>query len=72
MKYLKNFNELMELNETKGEKKNLLDYFMDMSNEELIEYEKNFKHSFENPQHHNPEYVAYKTACRLKGVFIPK
>ena len=61
-----------ELKEAKDEKKNLLDYFMDMSNEELMEYEKNFKHSFEDPQHHNPEYVAYKTACRLKRVFMSK
>lgn len=66
MKYLKKFNEDAET------KKNHFDYFNDMTDQELRDYEVNFKHDFDNPQHHNPEYVAYKTACKLKNVFVKR
>jgi len=44
-------------------------YFNTMTKEELLDYQKNFEHDFENPAEHDPEYVAWKTACELKGCF---
>ena len=44
-------------------------YFNTMTKEELLDYQKNFEHDFENPAEHDPEYVAWKTACELKKCF---
>lgn len=63
MKYLKRFNESRE------EREGTFDYFMTKSKEELIDYQKNFQHSFENPAEHDPKYVAWKKACELKKCF---
>ena len=42
---------------------------MTKSKEELIEYQKNFQHSFENPAEHDPKFVAWKKACEVKKCF---
>jgi hypothetical protein len=44
-------------------------YFNTMTKEELLDYQKNFEHDFENPAEHDPEYVAWKKACEIKGCF---
>lgn len=54
----------------KENQKGTFKYFMALSNDELKDYQKNFtNHGFENPAEHNPEYVAWKTACEIKKVF---
>jgi hypothetical protein len=40
---------------------------MTKSKEELIDYQKNFKQSFENPAEHDAAYLAWKNACELKN-----
>jgi hypothetical protein len=47
-------------------------YYDNMSAEQLRSLESTFKHDFDNPQHHNPKYVAYKKACQAKQVFMGK
>ena len=42
---------------------------MTKSKEELLDYQKNFQHSFENPAEHDPKFVAWKKACQIKGCF---
>jgi hypothetical protein len=82
MKYLKTFNESREdykdllasfkkseEREERKEKEGTFDYFMTKSREELLDYQKNFQHSFENPAEHDPKYVAWKKACAFKGCF---
>ena len=44
-------------------------FFNKMTKEELLDYQDNFDHSFENPAEHDPEYVAWKKACDLKRCF---
>ena len=63
MKYLKRFNE------NKQEREGTFDYFMTKSKEELLDYQKNFQHSFENPAEHDPKFVAWKKACEIKKCF---
>ena len=63
MKYLRRFNESREGRE------GTFDYFMTKSKEELIDYQKNFKPSFENPAEHDPKFVAWKKACEIKNCF---
>jgi hypothetical protein len=63
MKHLKRFNESRE------EREGTFDYFMSKSREELIDYQKNFQHSFENPAEHDPKFVAWKKACEIKKCF---
>ena len=63
MKHLKRFNEEFL------DKEGTFAFFNKMTKEELLDYQKNFQHSFENPAEHDPEYVAWKTACELKGCF---
>jgi hypothetical protein len=63
MKYLKRFDESRE------EREGNFDYFMTKSKEELLDYQKNFKYSFENPAEHDPIYVAWKKACDIKKCF---
>jgi len=82
MKYLKTFNESREdykdllasfkkseEREERKEKEGTFDYFMTKSREELLDYQKNFQHSFENPAEHDPKYVAWKKACEVKKCF---
>jgi len=82
MKYLKRFNESKEdykdlvtsfnkaeEREGRKEREGTFDYFMTKSKEELLDYQKNFQHSFENPAEHDPKYVAWKKACEIKGCF---
>jgi hypothetical protein len=66
MKHLKRFNE------NRSEKEGTFDYFMNKSKEELLDYQKNFKHSFENPAEHDPKFVAWKKACEIKKCFRDK
>jgi len=63
MKHLKTFNESRE------EREGTFDYFMTKSKEELLDYQKNFQHSFENPAEHDPKFVAWKKACEVKKCF---
>lgn len=58
-----------EYDEDLRENRRTFGYFETMTKEELLDYQKNFDHSFENPAEHDPEYVAWKTACELKGCF---
>jgi len=51
------------------EKEGTFAFFNKMTKEELLDYQDNFNHSFENPAEHDPEFVAWKTACELKGCF---
>jgi hypothetical protein len=51
------------------EKEGTFYFFNKMLKEELIDYQKNFKHSFENPAEHDPKYVAWKKVCQLKNCF---
>jgi len=66
MKHLKRFNESRE------EREGTFDYFMTKSKEELLDYQKNFQHSFENPAEHDPKFVAWKKACEIKKCFDKK
>lgn len=58
----------LEYFESREEREGTFDYFMTKSKEELIEYQKNFQHSFENPAH-DPKFVAWKKACEVKKCF---
>ena len=61
---------LNKYSDDKENQKGTFKYFMSLSNDELKDYQKNFTHhGFENPAEHNPEYVAWKTACEIKKVF---
>jgi hypothetical protein len=60
---------LNKLLESREETEGTFDYFMNKSKEELLDYQKNFQHSFENPAEHDPKYVAWKKACAFKGCF---
>jgi hypothetical protein len=60
---------LNKLLESREEREGTFDYFMTKSKEELLDYQKNFQHSFENPAEHDPKYVAWKKACEIKGCF---
>lgn len=51
------------------EKEGTFDFFNKMTKKELIDYQKSFKHSFENPAEHDPKYVAWKKVCELKNCF---
>ena len=51
------------------EKEGTFAFFNKMTKEELLDYQDNFDHSFENPAEHDPEYVAWKKACDLKRCF---
>ena len=42
---------------------------MTKSKEELLDYQKNFQHSFDNPAEHDPKFVAWKKACDIKNCF---
>lgn len=61
--------EYFESSEDNLEKEGTFNYFMNKSKEELLDYQKNFKHSFENPAEHDPKYVAWKKACQIKKCF---
>lgn len=61
--------ELEGLLESREEREGTFDYFMTKSKEELLDYQKNFQHNFENPAEHDPKYVAWKKACEIKGCF---
>jgi hypothetical protein len=63
MKHLKRFNESRE------EREGTFDYFMTKTKEELLDYQKNFQHSFENPAEHDATFVAWKKACEIKKCF---
>jgi hypothetical protein len=65
----KKLNRLLESSEDNLEKEGTFNYFMNKSKEELLDYQKNFKHSFENPVEHDPKYVAWKKACQIKKCF---
>lgn len=58
-----------EYDEDLRENRGTFGYFNKMTKDELLDYQDNFDHSFENPAEHDPEYVAWKTACELKGCF---
>ena len=58
-----------EYDEDLRENRGTFGYFNTMTKEELLDYQKNFEHDFENPAEHDPEYVAWKTACELKKCF---
>lgn len=58
-----------EYDEDLRENRKTFGYFNTMTKEELLDYQKNFEHDFENPAEHDPEYVAWKTACELKKCF---
>jgi len=60
---------LNKLLESREEREGTFDYFMTKSKEELIDYQKNFQHSFENPAEHDPKFVAWKKACEIKKCF---
>jgi undecaprenyl pyrophosphate synthase len=60
---------LNKLLESREEREGTFDYFMTKSKEELIDYQKNFQHSFENPAEHDPKFVAWKKACEVKKCF---
>ena len=60
---------LNKLLESREEREGTFDYFMTKSKEELLDYQKNFQHSFENPAEHDPKFVAWKKACEIKGCF---
>ena len=60
---------LSKLLESREEREGTFDYFMTKSKEELLDYQKNFQHSFENPAEHDPKFVAWKKACEIKGCF---
>jgi|688.fasta_scaffold1034022_1 hypothetical protein len=60
---------LNKLLESREEREGTFDYFMTKSKEELIDYKKNFQHSFENPAEHDPKFVSWKKACEIKGCF---
>ena len=62
----KKINKLLESRE---EREGTFDYFMTKSKEDLIEYQKNFNHSFDNPAEHDPKFVAWKKACEVKKCF---
>jgi len=55
--------------ESREEREGTFDYFMTKSKEELLDYQKNFQHSFENPAEHDPKFVAWKKACEVKKCF---
>jgi len=61
-----------EYDEDLRENRKTFGYFNTMTKEELLDYQKNFEHDFENPAEHDPEYVAWKTACELKKCFDRK
>jgi hypothetical protein len=60
---------LNKLLESREETEGTFDYFMNKSKEELLDYQKNFQHSFENPAEHDPKFVAWKKACEIKKCF---
>lgn len=60
---------ISKLLESREEREGTFDYFMSKSKEELLDYKKNFQHSFENPAEHDPKYVAWKKACEVKKCF---
>jgi hypothetical protein len=60
---------LNKLLESREEREGTFDYFMNKSKEELLDYQKNFQHSFENPAEHDPKFVAWKKACEIKKCF---
>jgi hypothetical protein len=63
------FRSAWDKENTKGTFK----YFMSLSEDELKDYQSNFSHhNFENPAHHNPDFVAWKKACEIKKVFLEK
>jgi hypothetical protein len=67
--YATDGKKISKLLENREEREGTFDYFMTKSKEELIEYQKNFQHSFENPAEHDPKYVAWKKACEVKKCF---
>mgnify|MGYP006330779985 FL=1 len=67
--YATDGKKISKLLENREEREGTFDYFMTKSKEELIEYQKNFQHSFENPAEHDPKFVAWKKACEVKKCF---
>lgn len=59
----------LEYFESREEREGTFDYFMTKSKEELLDYQKNFQHSFENPAEHDATFVAWKKACEIKKCF---
>ena len=67
--YAADGKKISKLLESREEREGTFDYFMTKSKEELLDYQKNFQHSFDNPAEHDPKFVAWKKACELKGCF---
>lgn len=67
--YATDGKKISKLLENREEREGTFDYFMSKSKEELLDYQKNFQHSFENPAEHDPKYVAWKKACEIKKCF---
>ncbi len=67
--YAKDGKKISKLLESREEREGTFDYFMTKSKEELLDYQKNFQHSFENPAEHDPKFVAWKKACEVKKCF---
>lgn len=67
--YATDGKKISKLLENREEREGTFDYFMTKSKEELIDYQKNFQHSFENPAEHDPKFVAWKKACEIKKCF---
>jgi len=67
--YATDGKKISKLLENREEREGTFDYFMSKSKEELLDYQKNFQHSFENPAEHDPKYVAWKKACEVKKCF---
>ena len=67
--YATDGKKISKLLENREEREGTFDYFMSKSKEELLDYKKNFQHSFENPAEHDPKYVAWKKACEVKKCF---
>ncbi len=67
--YATDGKKISKLLENREEREGTFDYFMTKSKEELLDYQKNFQHSFENPAEHDPNFVAWKKACEIKKCF---
>lgn len=67
--YATDGKKISKLLENREEREGTFDYFMTKTKDELIEYQKNFNHSFENPAEHDPKFVAWKKACEVKKCF---
>lgn len=70
--YATDGKKISKLLENREEREGTFDYFMTKSKEELLDYQKNFQHSFENPAEHDPKFVAWKKACQIKRCFKDK